>query len=64
MFKRTTSNKQVPIKLLQGLIASEHLFKNDKDIYIQINIKKSLLYGIWRWAKSQVTEAHGSTAYL
>lgn len=64
MFKRATSNKQVPIKLLQGLIASEHLFKNDKDIYIQINIKKSLLYGIWRWAKSQATEVHGSTAYL
>lgn len=64
MFKTATANKQVPIKLLQGLIDPEHLFKNDKDIYIQINIKKSLLYGIWRWAKSQATEAHGSTAYL
>lgn len=64
MFKTATASKQVPTKLLQGLIASEHFFKNDKDIYMQINIKKSLLHGIWRWAKSEATEAHGSTAYL
>lgn len=64
MFKTATANKQVPTKLLQGLIASEHFFKRDRDIYMQINIKKSLLYGIWRWAKSQATEAHGSEAQL